>query len=47
MIDIYINLSATPLRCDQCGKKIRTGGRVVTDGQHNFDTCQCESEYDK
>lgn len=46
MRDIYVNFSVKPRTCYTCGKQIRTGGRVVTDGKHDFDTCQCADQAD-
>lgn len=46
MFDIWVNLSMTPVRCEECGKLIKTGGRVVSNDNHNFDTCECERKYD-
>lgn len=46
MLNMYVNFSVNPIVCDQCGKRIHTGGRVVTDGKYDFDSCQCAEEYE-
>lgn len=45
MLNIVVNLSTRPIKCEACGKSIRTGHRVVTNGKHNFDTCECEAQF--
>lgn len=46
MLNIYVKMG-TPSICATCGKTIRRGQRTVTDGKHDFDTCQCAREYVK
>lgn len=44
MLNIYIKMG-TPSNCAKCGKLIRRGQRVVTDGELDFDTCMCYNSY--
>jgi hypothetical protein len=44
MLNIYV-LMGTPTKCEACGKPFHKGQRIVTDGEHDFDTCQCYTKY--
>lgn len=45
MLDLYVKLGK-PSKCATCHKPIRIGQRTFTDGQHDFDTCNCVGRYE-
>jgi hypothetical protein len=44
-LDIYIKMSKLPARCTKCGRELRIGQRIVTDGEYDFDSCDCERKF--